>query len=73
MTMYLHGGDWREIRSSLARIGAPTTPKELNIPDEIVIEALLKARDIRPERYTILDMGLTRESAEHLVQMLYEA
>ncbi|NLV27674.1 MAG: NAD(P)-dependent glycerol-1-phosphate dehydrogenase [Methanomicrobiales archaeon] len=72
MTMYLHGGDWREIRSSLSRIGAPTTPKELEIPDEIVVEALLKAREIRPERYTILDMGLTRESAEHLVELLYE-
>jgi len=72
MTMYLHGGDWREIRSSLARIGAPTTPQQLNIPDEIVVEALMKAREIRPERFTILDMGLTRQSAEHLVQMLYE-
>lgn len=72
MTMYLHGGDWREIRSSLASIGAPTTPKELNIPDDIVVQALMKARDIRPERYTILDMGLTRESAEHLVHLLYE-
>ncbi|PWR71133.1 NAD(P)-dependent glycerol-1-phosphate dehydrogenase [Methanospirillum stamsii] len=72
MTMYLHGGDWREIRSSLHHIGAPTTPKELNIPDEIVVEALMKAREIRPERYTILDMGLTRESAEYLVQLLYE-
>ena len=73
MTMYLHGGDWRAIRSSLARIGAPTTPDELKIPDEIIVEALMKARDIRPERYTILDMGLTKESAENLVHMLYEA
>lgn len=72
MTMYLHGGDWREIRSSLARIGAPTTPRELNIPDETIVEALLMAREIRPERYTILDMGLTKESAWHLVELLYE-
>jgi len=72
MTMYLHGGDWRSIRSSLAYIGAPTTPRALNIPDEIIVEALLKAREIRPERYTILDMGLTRESAVNLVKMLYE-
>ena len=72
MTMYLHGGDWREIRSSLARIGAPTTPGQLKIPDEVVVEALLAAHEIRPERFTILDMGLTRESAENMVQMLYE-
>jgi len=72
MTMYLHGGDWREIRSSLASIGAPTTPRALGIPDEVVVQALMNAREIRPERFTILDMGLTRESAENLVRMLYE-
>lgn len=72
MTMYLHGGDWKEIRQSLIRIGAPTTPEQLKIPDSVVVEALLAAKDIRPERFTILDTGITRESAEHLVQMLYE-
>lgn len=72
MTMYLHGGDWRSIRQSLIQIGAPTTPEQMKIPDEVVVEALLRAKDIRPERFTILDTGLTRESAENLVRMLYE-
>jgi len=72
MTMYLHGGDWRSIRESLRHIGAPTNPQELNIPDEIVVKALLMAKDIRPERFTILDMGLTEKSAEELVKMLYK-
>ncbi len=72
MTMYLHGGDWRSIRSSLKQIGAPTTPADLNIDDEIFVKALLKAKEIRPERYTILDMGITEESARNLVHMLYE-
>lgn len=72
MTMYLHGGDWRSIRQSLIKIGAPTTPEQLKIPDAVVIEALLSAKNIRPERFTILDTGITRESAENLVQMLYE-
>ncbi|HZD42522.1 MAG TPA: NAD(P)-dependent glycerol-1-phosphate dehydrogenase, partial [Methanomicrobiales archaeon] len=40
ITMYLHGGDWRSIRDSLARIGAPTTPKEIGIDDEVAVEAL---------------------------------
>ncbi len=71
ITMYLHGGDWRGIRSSLRKIGAPVTPKELGIPDEVAVEALLMAKTIRPERFTILDMGLTRESAVKLVKMLY--
>lgn len=71
MTMYLHNGDWRSIRESLRRIGAPTKPQEVGISDEQIVEALLAARTIRPERYTILDIGLTKESAQTLVSMLY--
>jgi glycerol-1-phosphate dehydrogenase [NAD(P)+] len=71
ITMYLHGGDWRGIRDSLKKIGAPTTPGELDIPDRVAVNALLMAKTIRPERFTILDMGLTRGSAEKLVKMLY--
>lgn len=71
ITMYLHGGDWKAIRDALRKIGAPTTPQEIGISDEIAVEALLMAKDIRPERFTILDMGVTRESARELIQMLY--
>lgn len=72
ISMYLHGGDWRGIRSSLRMIGAPVTPAEVGIDDPVAVDALLMAKTIRPERFTIFDMGLTRESAEKLVQMLYE-
>src|SRR5512137_1507140 len=71
ISMYLHGGDWRGIRSSLKTIGAPVTPAEIGIDDTVAVEALLMAKTIRPERFTIFDMGLTRESAEKLVRMLY--
>ena len=71
ITMYLHGGDWRAIRSALKTIGAPVTPKEIGIDEETAVEALLQAKEIRPERFTILDMGLTRESARELIRMLY--
>jgi glycerol-1-phosphate dehydrogenase [NAD(P)+] len=71
ITMYLHGGNWREIRDALRQIGAPTTPEDIGIPDDIAVEALLAAKDIRPERFTILDMGLSPESAKHLIRMLY--
>lgn len=72
ITMYLHGGDWRGIRDSLRKIGAPTTPAEIGIDDETAADALLAAQKIRPERFTILDMGLTRKSAMDLVKMLYQ-
>jgi glycerol-1-phosphate dehydrogenase [NAD(P)+] len=72
ITMYLHGGDWQGIRAALRHIGAPVTPAEVGIPDETAVEALLMAKDIRPERFTILDMGLTRDSARDLVARLYQ-
>jgi glycerol-1-phosphate dehydrogenase [NAD(P)+] len=50
----LHGLDWRGIKESLRIIGAPTTAEELGIATETVVEALVKAREIRPDRYTIL-------------------
>ncbi len=71
ISMYLHGGDWRAIRSSLKSIGAPVTPADVGIDDAVAVEALLMAKTIRPERFTIFDMGLTKESARNLVHMLY--
>ena len=72
ITMYMHGGDWRGIRNSLKAIGAPVLPSEIGIDDETAVEALLMAREIRPERFTILDAGIERECAEKLVAMLYK-
>ncbi len=67
MMMYLHGGRWKKIRTTLRKIGLPTTADEIGLSREEVIEALLLAHKIRPERYTILgETGLTREAAERL-------
>ena len=67
LMMYLHGGDWKAIRDSLKAVQAPTTAGELGIDDDEVIEALLMAHKIRPERYTILgDNGISKEAAYEL-------
>jgi glycerol-1-phosphate dehydrogenase [NAD(P)+] len=67
MMMYLHGGDWRRLRTALHAIGAPTTARELGVSPEEVIESLVQAHRVRPERYTILgDNGLSKEAAERL-------
>lgn len=67
MMMHMHGGDWRKIRDALKKIGAPTTAAELGLDDDIIIEALLKAREIRPHRYTILEhTPIDRKSAREL-------
>jgi len=69
MMMYLHGGDWERIRNGLKKLHAPTTAAELGIEDKYILEALLLAHTIRPERYTILGSGLTPEAAERVAKI----
>lgn len=65
MTMFLHDGDWRSLRSALEELGAPTSATELGVEGELVLKALTKAHEVRPERYTILGSdGITWEAAE---------
>lgn len=69
MMMYLHGGDWKQIRDTLKKIGAPTTSEEIGISKKKIIEALVRAQEIRPDRYTILgENGLTEEAAKNLAK-----
>src|SRR3989442_11206912 len=70
MMMYLHGGNWQEVRDALLAIGAPTTARALGVTDYEVVQALTHAHEINKERYTILgDEGLTLEAAERLPQI----
>ena len=69
MMMYLHGGNWQQIRAALRTIGAPTTAAELEIPDRCIIDALVHASEIRPERYTILGAGLTEDAAVNVARI----
>ena len=70
MMMYLHGGDWRRLKSALHTIGAPTTARELGVRTEEIVHALVMAHSVRPDRYTIFgDNGLTREAAERLANV----
>lgn len=52
---YLHGLDYQLIMDTLRKVGAPTNHKELNLPPDDIITALVKAKYIRPDRYTILN------------------
>lgn len=63
MMMYLHGKDWKMIKESLDQVGAPSTADQIGLDAETVVEALVNAHKIRPERYTILDSGLNRVAA----------
>ena len=70
MMVYLHGGNWELIRDTLKKIGAPTTSEELGVSKKKIIEALVKAHEIRPERYTILgETGLTEDAAKKIAKI----
>ena len=69
MTMYLHGGNWEQIRDALKMIGAPTTAKELGVSAEDTIYALSHAHEIRSDRFTILgNAGISEEVAEKVAK-----
>jgi len=69
MMVYLHGGDWEKIRDALKKIGAPTTSEDLGVSKKKIVEALSRAQEIRPERYTILgETGLTQDAAKKLAK-----
>ncbi len=52
----LHGMDWQKVRRALKEVHAPTNGAELGLTDEMVVEALVNAPSIRPDRFTILSM-----------------
>jgi glycerol-1-phosphate dehydrogenase [NAD(P)+] len=69
MMAKLHGIDWERIRDSLEIIGAPVTAGGLGVQKEKIVEALVLAQGIRPDRYTILSkIKLDRASAESLAE-----
>jgi glycerol-1-phosphate dehydrogenase [NAD(P)+] len=69
MMMKLHGGSWEKLKKALSSIGAPTTAKDLGLSEDHIIEALTKATEIRPERYTILERAkLTENEARKLAK-----
>jgi len=70
MMVYLHGGEWEKIKNALKKIGAPTTSEEIGVSKKKIVEALVRAQEIRPERYTILgETGLTKDAAKRLAKI----
>ncbi|NIR86462.1 hypothetical protein GWO13_02390 [Candidatus Bathyarchaeota archaeon] len=69
MMACLHGMNWKRVKETLEKVGAPTTAAELGIEPEHIVEALVRAGTIRPERYTILEeKRLDYDSAEKLAR-----
>lgn len=69
MMAKLHGMDYQSLRHSLKAMGLPAKASDIGASPDEIIEALVLAKDIRKERYTILDeMNLTANSARSLAE-----
>ena len=67
MMSKIHGLDHDIIIKTLQNIKAPTTAKEIDVTEDQIIESLLIAQSLRPERYTILNkIKMDKESAREI-------
>jgi len=70
MMAYLWKANWKSLKDKLQTIGVPTTAKELHVDEDCIIDALVLARDIRPDRYTILNVkNLDKSAAKKLASL----
>ena len=70
MMAKLQGQDWKKIVRTLKDVGAPTTAKQIGLEKKEVIDALVMAQDLRPERYTILkEVEMTDRKAWNLAKI----
>jgi glycerol-1-phosphate dehydrogenase [NAD(P)+] len=70
MMAYLHKANWKSIKNTLKKLGAPTNAEELGVEKEKIVKALEIAASIRPERYTILSkLKWKREEFEKLARI----
>jgi glycerol-1-phosphate dehydrogenase [NAD(P)+] len=69
MMAKLHGLDWKKVRAALKNVGAPVKASAIGVDDSKVVQSLMKASSIRPDRYTILSRKkLDRDAAISLAK-----
>jgi len=65
----MQGLDWQAVKRALKDVNAPTTAKQIDVTDDQVVQALVEAINIRPDRYTILSAAqLDQTSARKLAE-----
>lgn len=68
LALYLHGENWKTIKSILEKVKHPITFNEIGIDREILLQAMINAHKIRPDRYTILGEGLNKKAALNAIE-----
>lgn len=70
ISMHLQGKEHKHVRSLMKKFGLPVTSKELGVSKDIMIKALVRAKDVR-DRYTILNRKkIDEKEAEKILKML---
>lgn len=69
MMAKLHGLDWERVADTLRNVGAPTAAVKIGLNEQQIVSALVLARSLRPNRYTILNkIKLDKTSAFNLAK-----
>lgn len=69
MMAKLQGQDWKKIIKTLKEVGAPTSAKQVGLTEDQIVDALMIAQELRPERYTILkEIEMTEQKATNLAK-----
>ena len=69
ISMYLHGGNWRELLDSLTKLGSPTSFSQFGINRDELVDAIMNAQKIRKNRFSILNSGISKAAAEKLIDI----
>ena len=70
MMAKLQGQDGKKIIKTLKDVGAQTSAKQIGLEPDMIIEALMIAQGLRPERYTILkEIKMTKKKALNLAKV----
>ena len=65
----LYDMDFESIISVLENVKAPVKANQMNLTEKDIIQSLIMAKDLRPERYTILSKTkLDKKSAYELAK-----
>jgi glycerol-1-phosphate dehydrogenase [NAD(P)+] len=65
----LHEMDWQKFKEIMQVVGLPTNAEQIKIPEEILIKSLAYAKEIRKDRYTILNkLDLSESKAKEILK-----
>lgn len=70
ITMYLHGGDWKQLKNTLLTLNSPLNLEKMNITMNEMIYAITNAQKIREDRYSILSGGISTNAAENTLSII---